>query len=156
MNMHRLNIRRIACWGLPVILALSACSSGSSSSSVATTLVVDHTYSWVMSTDVDPSNDGQAFDTGPFFRAIYESLLTFKGGDTATPSRSLLSRTRPIPTLRFSHSRSERTSNSQMALRSPLTTSSSRLTASSICRRFLRFSPMELHPRRQLTITPSS
>jgi len=85
VNMHRLNIRRIACWGLPVVLALSACSSGTSSSSVATTLVVDHTYPWVMSTDVDPSNDGQGFDTGPFFRAIYESLLTFNGGNTTTP-----------------------------------------------------------------------
>lgn len=88
LNMHRLNKRPVACWGLLVLLALSACSNGSSSSTVATTLVVDHSYSWVMSTDVDPSNDGQAFDTGPFFRGIYESLLTFKGGDTATPVRS--------------------------------------------------------------------
>ncbi len=85
VKMHRFDIRRLACWALPVLLTLSACSNATSSSSVATTLVVDHTYSWVMSTDVDPSNDGQGFDTGPFFRAIYESLLTFKGGDTTTP-----------------------------------------------------------------------
>lgn len=58
-------------------------SSGSSTSSK--TLVIDDAYTWDFSKDTDPSRGGVDFDADPFFHAVYDSLLTFKLGDSSKP-----------------------------------------------------------------------
>ena len=72
-----------------LMVLLAACGnngSGSSSGSAAgKTLVVDDAYTWDFSKDTDPSRGGVDFDADPFFHAIYDSLLTFKLGDSSTP-----------------------------------------------------------------------
>ena len=65
---------------------LAACANGSSTNGVSgQTLVVDDAYTWDFSKDTDPSRGGVDFDADPFFHAIYDSLLTFKLGDSSTP-----------------------------------------------------------------------
>jgi len=63
----------------------NSASPSSTSSAAAKTLVVDDAYTWDFSKDTDPSRGGVDFDADPFFHAIYDSLLTFKLGDSATP-----------------------------------------------------------------------
>ncbi|HVC76106.1 MAG TPA: ABC transporter substrate-binding protein [Candidatus Micrarchaeaceae archaeon] len=71
---------------LMVLLAACGNTGGTSSGSVASkTLVVDDAYTWDFSKDTDPSRGGVDFDADPFFHAIYDSLLTFKLGDSSTP-----------------------------------------------------------------------
>src|ERR1700730_6084793 len=60
-------------------------STGTNSGAAAKTLVVDDAYTWDFSKDTDPSRGGVDFDADPFFHAIYDSLLTFKLGDSSTP-----------------------------------------------------------------------
>jgi peptide/nickel transport system substrate-binding protein len=60
-------------------------STSTTSSAAAKTLVVDDAYTWDFSKDTDPSRGGVDFDADPFFHAIYDSLLTFKLGDSSTP-----------------------------------------------------------------------
>lgn len=71
------------------LLVVTACSRGGSSSSTSTTtgktLVVDDAYTWDFTKDTDPSRGGVDFDADPFFHAVYDSLLTFKLGDSAKP-----------------------------------------------------------------------
>ena len=67
---------------------LAACGNGSNSTTGGAsgkTLVVDDAYSWDFSKDNDPSRGGVDFDADPFFHAVYDSLLTFKLGDSSTP-----------------------------------------------------------------------
>src|SRR6202171_892941 len=72
-----------------LMVLLAACgnngSSSSSGSAAGKTLVVDDAYTWDFSKDTDPSRGGVDFDADPFFHAIYDSLLTFKLGDSSTP-----------------------------------------------------------------------
>ena len=86
--MH-LSKRWVAGLGI-VLLGALACGNGSSSNSTTTdlsakTLVVDDAYQWDFGKDADPNRGGVDFDADPFFHAIYDSLLTFKLGDSATP-----------------------------------------------------------------------
>lgn len=60
-------------------------STGSTSGASSKTLVVDDAYTWDFSKDTDPSRGGVDFDADPFFHAVYDSLLTFKLGDSSTP-----------------------------------------------------------------------
>ena len=65
---------------------LAACgTNGGSTGTTGKTLVVDDAYTWDFSKDTDPSRGGVDFDADPFFHAIYDSLLTFKLGDSSTP-----------------------------------------------------------------------
>ncbi len=86
--MQRRSTILIATMSLLMVL-LAACGNnggGSSSGSAAgKTLVVDDAYTWDFSKDTDPSRGGVDFDADPFFHAIYDSLLTFKLGDSSTP-----------------------------------------------------------------------
>ena len=72
-----------------LMVLLAACgnngSPSSSGSAAGKTLVVDDAYTWDFSKDTDPSRGGVDFDADPFFHAIYDSLLTFKLGDSSTP-----------------------------------------------------------------------
>lgn len=87
--MHRRSTFVIACLGVAAALLGGACgtspSSSSSSGAAARTLVVDDAYTWDFSKDTDPSRGGVDFDADPFFHAVYDSLLTFKLGDSSTP-----------------------------------------------------------------------
>src|SRR5579871_3630016 len=86
-----MNPRRSVIAGLSVAALLlgAACGNGSSASSSSSasskTLVVDDAYTWDFSKDTDPSRGGVDFDADPFFHAVYDSLLTFKLGDSSTP-----------------------------------------------------------------------
>ena len=82
--MHRQRILIAALGVLSVVLG-AACGGGTPSGSAAQTLVVDDAYTWDFSKDTDPSRGGVDFDADPFFHAIYDSLLTFKLGDSSTP-----------------------------------------------------------------------
>ena len=87
--MHRRTTFVIASlWALAALLG-AACgtspSSGTTSNAGARTLVVDDAYTWDFSKDTDPSRGGVDFDADPFFHAVYDSLLTFKLGDSSTP-----------------------------------------------------------------------
>ncbi|HEY1419544.1 MAG TPA: hypothetical protein VGG90_02410, partial [Candidatus Dormibacteraeota bacterium] len=72
---------------LAISLGAACGTSGNSSTTNAAskTLVVDDAYTWDFSKDTDPSRGGVDFDADPFFHAIYDSLLTFKLGDSSTP-----------------------------------------------------------------------
>src|SRR5690349_17013779 len=48
------------------------------------TLVVANAYSFTTK-DTDPDRGGVDFDADPFFHAVYDTLLTFKPGDTTSP-----------------------------------------------------------------------
>jgi peptide/nickel transport system substrate-binding protein len=50
----------------------------------ARTLVIDNAYSFTTK-DTDPDRGGVDFDADPFFHAVYDTLLTFKPGDTTSP-----------------------------------------------------------------------
>src|SRR5258705_13028859 len=83
--MHRQRFL-IASLGVLSVLLGAACGGGSGpSGTAAQTLVVDDAYTWDFSKDTDPSRGGVDFDADPFFHAIYDSLLTFKLGDSSTP-----------------------------------------------------------------------
>jgi peptide/nickel transport system substrate-binding protein len=69
----------VAMIGVP---ALAAYGSGSSSSN---TLVVDDNFSFLVGKGTDPARGGVDIDTAPFFHAVYETLLTYKLGNTSTP-----------------------------------------------------------------------
>src|SRR6202048_1550841 len=70
-----------------LMVLLAACGNNPSpgSSAAGKTLVVDHAYAWDFSKDNDPSRGGVDFEADPFFHAVYDSLLTFKLGDSSTP-----------------------------------------------------------------------
>ncbi len=73
---------------LSILVGVACGNNGNSSSSsdlASKTLVVDDAYTWDFSKDTDPSRGGVDFDADPFFHAIYDSLLTFKLGDSSTP-----------------------------------------------------------------------
>lgn len=48
------------------------------------TLIVANAYSFTTK-DTDPERGGVDFDADPFFHAVYDTLLTFKPGDTTSP-----------------------------------------------------------------------
>jgi len=48
------------------------------------TLIIDNAYSFTTK-DTDPDHGGVDFDADPFFHAVYDTLLTFKPGDTTNP-----------------------------------------------------------------------
>ena len=50
----------------------------------ARTLVIANAYSFTTK-DTDPDRGGVDFDADPFFHAVYDTLLTFKPGDTTSP-----------------------------------------------------------------------
>lgn len=87
--MHRRSMGVVASLSVVAVLLGAACGTNSSSSSTsgatAKTLVVDDAYTWDFSKDTDPSRGGVDFDADPFFHAVYDSLLTFKLGDSSTP-----------------------------------------------------------------------
>jgi peptide/nickel transport system substrate-binding protein len=87
--MHRRSKLFIGNLGVLALLLGAACgtngNSGSTSSATSKTLVVDDAYTWDFSKDTDPSRGGVDFDADPFFHAVYDSLLTFKLGDSSTP-----------------------------------------------------------------------
>src|SRR5260370_82613 len=70
---------------LMVLLAACGNNPSTGSSAAGKTLVIDHAYAWDFSKDNDPSRGGVDFEADPFFHAIYDSLLTFKLGDSSTP-----------------------------------------------------------------------
>jgi peptide/nickel transport system substrate-binding protein len=74
----------ITCLGVVMIgvPAIAAYGSGSSRSS---TLVVDDNFSFLVGKGTDPARGGVDIDTAPFFHAVYETLLTYKLGDTSKP-----------------------------------------------------------------------
>ena len=84
MHRHRFLIASLS---VVTVLFGAACGGGSNSTSgtAGQTLVVDDAYTWDFSKDTDPSRGGVDFDADPFFHAIYDSLLTFKLGDSSTP-----------------------------------------------------------------------
>src|SRR5437868_5542697 len=48
------------------------------------TLIIANAYSFTTK-DTDPDRGGVDFDADPFFHAVYDTLLTFKPGDTTNP-----------------------------------------------------------------------
>jgi peptide/nickel transport system substrate-binding protein len=66
--------------------ASGAPTSGSSAapSTAGRTLVIANAYSFTTK-DTDPDRGGVDFDADPFFHAVYDTLLTFKPGDTTSP-----------------------------------------------------------------------
>ena len=84
MHRHRFLIASLSVF---TVLLGTACSGGGTSpnGTAGQTLVVDDAYTWDFSKDTDPSRGGVDFDADPFFHAIYDSLLTFKLGDSSTP-----------------------------------------------------------------------
>jgi peptide/nickel transport system substrate-binding protein len=70
---------------LMVLLAACGNNPSTGSSAAGKTLVIDHAYAWDFSKDNDPSRGGVDFEADPFFHAVYDSLLTFKLGDSSTP-----------------------------------------------------------------------
>ena len=85
--MHQLRTRLVV--GLAVLILVStACGNPSSSTTTADlsaqTLVIDDAYQWDFGKDADPHRGGVDFDADPFFHAVYDSLLTFKLGDSST------------------------------------------------------------------------
>lgn len=88
-SMQRRSTFLIASLTALTVLFGAACgtsgSTGSTNSAASKTLVVDDAYTWDFSKDTDPSRGGVDFDADPFFHAIYDSLLTFKPGDSSKP-----------------------------------------------------------------------
>ncbi|MBV9581669.1 MAG: ABC transporter substrate-binding protein [Chloroflexi bacterium] len=86
---------------LPLALLLAACSPAAppaatsptqaaaagataAPSAAGRTLVIANAYSYTTK-DTDPDRGGVDFDADPFFHAVYDTLLTFKPGDTTSP-----------------------------------------------------------------------
>jgi peptide/nickel transport system substrate-binding protein len=100
MQQLSLNLTKLASIGVGAALVMSvACAPAappaSSTTTVATaapatsgtsgkTLIVANAYSFTTK-DTDPDRGGVDFDADPFFHAVYDTLLTFKPGDTTTP-----------------------------------------------------------------------
>ena len=87
--MHMRNLSKVS-FGLMAMFLIGACGTNTAptttgNSAAAKTLVVDDAYTWDFGKDTDPSRGGVDFDADPFFHAIYDSLLTFKLGDSSTP-----------------------------------------------------------------------
>jgi peptide/nickel transport system substrate-binding protein len=98
--LRRYPISLLALAGLvSVLLAATACApavppatstAGGSAATAAPagaagrTLVVANAYSFTTK-DTDPDRGGVDFDADPFFHAVYDTLLTFKPGDTTNP-----------------------------------------------------------------------
>src|SRR6266576_3566016 len=83
MHRHRFLIASLS---VVTVLLGAACGGGNTTTGAkGQTLVVDDAYTWDFSKDTDPSRGGVDFDADPFFHAIYDSLLTFKLGDSSTP-----------------------------------------------------------------------
>jgi peptide/nickel transport system substrate-binding protein len=88
--MQRRSTYLLATLSVLALLLGAACgnngsNNNSTTNAAAKTLVVDDAYTWDFSKDTDPSRGGVDFDADPFFHAIYDSLLTFKLGDSSTP-----------------------------------------------------------------------
>lgn len=60
-------------------------SSRWASSASEKTLVIDDAYEWDFTKDTDPNRGGVDFDADAFFHGIYDSLLTFKLGNSSKP-----------------------------------------------------------------------
>jgi len=84
-QMQRRTTFLIATLSVLAVLLAACGTSGGSTGTTGKTLVVDDAYTWDFSKDTDPSRGGVDFDADPFFHAIYDSLLTFKLGDSSTP-----------------------------------------------------------------------
>src|SRR5438874_13070785 len=81
----------IAC--TPAVPAASPAAGATSAPAAATaapagpagrTLIIANAYSFTTK-DTDPDRGGVDFDADPFFHAVYDTLLTFKPGDTTNP-----------------------------------------------------------------------
>src|SRR5579859_7359376 len=60
-------------------------AAGAAASNMASrTLVIANAYSFTTK-DTDPDRGGVDFDFDPYFHAVYDTLLTFKPGDTTNP-----------------------------------------------------------------------
>jgi peptide/nickel transport system substrate-binding protein len=68
----------------PASGATTAPAAAGPASAGSRTLVVANAYSFTTK-DTDPDRGGVDFDADPFFHAVYDTLLTFKPGDTTSP-----------------------------------------------------------------------
>jgi peptide/nickel transport system substrate-binding protein len=64
--------------------AAAAPAPAGNAATAGRTLVVANAYSFTTK-DTDPDRGGVDFDADPFFHAVYDTLLTFKPGDTTSP-----------------------------------------------------------------------